>query len=324
MSSTAATAAGAEAGAQKSTHLTEASPLISTDELERNLGKYKILDATWVKLPMWAGRDAWKEFCESRIPGAFFFDIDEVADTRSEYPHMLPSEEQLAGFLTQHGIQTEDHIVCYDSHGVVTSPRVWWTLKVFGLPNVFVLDGGLKKWKAEGRRTESGDPPKTPSISEDPSVTSGPVKANLKVALQKEGVRSYEEIRALQQKLHSSGDSELKDHELIVDARPRGRFDGTLPEPREGIPSGHFAFSVNLPANEMCDVETGAFLSKEKIRKLAEEQGVDLDRRIICSCGSGITAATVFLALSLLGKTTNISLYDGAWTEWQMRQLKKK
>lgn len=263
--------------------------LITTDWLAARLGKpdVAIVDGSFY-LPA-QKRDAKAEFLAAHIPGAAFFDIDAIADHSSDLPHMLPGAKHFSDAVGKLGIGKDDTIVVYDGAGLGGAPRVWWTFKIFGAKNVVILDGGLPKWKAEGRPTESGEgkrPPRTFDAELNTSVVAG--------------------VPDVQMALYN------KDAQL-VDARPAARFRGEAPEPREGIRSGHMPGALNVPVTEL--IEDGRLVAPEKIAERFSAGGVDVNKPIITSCGSGVTAATLWFALDAIGKAPK-ALYDGSWTEW--------
>lgn len=264
--------------------------LVSTEWLASHLNDpdLRIFDASW-HLPQ-VGRDPVAEYNAAHIPNARFFDIDDVADHASDLPHMVPPVEKFMSRMRAMGVGDGHQIVVYDAIGVMSAPRVWWMLKLMGHRDVAVLDGGLPKWVAEGRPTEDLAP-----VVRDRHMT---------VRRQNHMVRDVTQVAAA---------SKLGDH-VIVDARSAARFRGEAPEPREGLRSGHIPNSRNVPFNTLLN-ENNTLRSDDEIRAIFEKAGVDLSKPIITTCGSGVTAAVLFLALTKIGKT-DLSLYDGSWSEW--------
>lgn len=266
--------------------------LVSTEWLAKHLKDpdLRVLDASWY-LPA-DGRDPKAEYHEGHIPGARFFDIDEISDARSDLPHMAPPIEKFMSRMRALGVGDGHQVVVYDGAGILSAPRVWWLFKLMGQENVAVLDGGLPKWLAEGRPTED-----MPPIPRDRHMT---------VRFQNHLVRDVTQV-AHASKLGTP---------QIVDARAAERFTGEAPEPREGLRAGHIPKSRNVPyATLLNDDQT--MKSVEDTRAVFEAAGVDLDKPVVTSCGSGITAAVLALALERLGHS-EWSLYDGSWAEWGM------
>jgi thiosulfate/3-mercaptopyruvate sulfurtransferase len=266
-------------------------PLVSTDWLADHLNdpKIKIIDATY-KMPGVMPLPA-DDFLAAHIPGAVFFDVNAIADRNDPRPHMYPAPEQFARDVGALGISSEDTVVAYDAGGWVAAPRAWWMLLSFGHAGVKVLDGGLQKWKAEGRPLESG------------AVKPRPAKFQAK--LDPDFVRSKEQLL---------GNIATK-KEQVVDARPRQRFEGTVVEPWPGRRSGHIPGSRNVPYAELFDANTGAMKPLEELRTAFSGAGVDLGKPIVTSCGSGVSALVLTLALYRLG-VRGSALYDGSWAEW--------
>ena len=265
--------------------------LTETDELARELDApdLVIIDASWhMPAENW---NAYEEYLAEHIPGAIFFDIDEIADTKSGLPHMLPPPEKFSSRMRSMGIGDGSRIVVYDSAGLFSAARVWWTFRVMGVDDVSVLNGGLPKWKREGRPLESG-PPR--------SRTSRHFTARRNLDL----VRDVSDIKAL-----------LKDRSAeIVDARAADRFAGKAPEPRPGLRSGRIPGSHNLPFAKLLNKD-GTLKTAPEIERLFEEAGVDLSKPVVASCGSGITASVLALGLAEIGHR-RAAVYDGSWSEW--------
>jgi thiosulfate/3-mercaptopyruvate sulfurtransferase len=268
-------------------------PLVSTDWLSAHIDdpKVKIIDASF-KLPGVLPLPV-DDYLAAHIPGAVYFDVDAVSDHRDPRPHMYPSADQFARDIAALGISSGDTVVAYDSGGWVAAPRAWWMLLSFGHNNAKVLDGGLKKWLREGRPTHSGN------------VTAKPGKFQAKFD------SSY--VRSQQQLLGN-----LATHaEQLVDARPRPRFEGTVAEPRPGLRGGHIPGSRSVPYAGLFDAETGAMKPLEELRRIFGDAGVDIAKPIVTSCGSGVSALVLTLALYRLG-VRGSALYDGSWAEWGM------
>lgn len=263
-------------------------PLVSTAWLAERLGDpgVRIVDAT---LPLVGqaghGRDS---YVAGHIPGAVFFDINAIADPDTDLPHMLPTPETFASAAGALGLGRDATIVVYDAHGLYSAPRVWWTLRAMGYPSVFVLDGGLKKWRAEGRRVETAIPAPAPV----------PVAPQLAAEL-------VADLAAVTDVL-ASGAAQ------VVDARSAPRFRGEAPEPRASLRSGHMPGALNLPFNEVVNAD-GTLKSANELKAVFAH--VDLGRPIVTTCGSGVTASVLALALARLGRF-DVAVYDGSWSEW--------
>jgi len=248
-----------------------------------------ILDGS-MHLPT-AKRDAKAEYLAGHIPGALFFDIDEIADEKSPLPHMLPSATKFASRMKKMGVGDGMHVVAYDSEGLYSAARVWWMFRAMGHEQVQVLNGGLKKWKAEGRPLEDGPPRRR---------TERHYTARLNAGL----VRDVGDVKAL-----IAGKAAQ-----IVDARAANRFEGTVPEPRQGLRSGHIPGSRNVPFASLLNPD-GTLKPAAELQAIFAKAGVDPGKPVVASCGSGVTAGVIALALALLGRP-DAAVYDGSWTEW--------
>lgn len=263
-------------------------PIISTDELAGRLGQanLKLIDATWHL----DGTDARGPFEAAHIPGAVFFDIDEIADQTSPLPHMLPSPEAFARAMADLGIGSDDEVVVYDQVGIRSAPRVWWTFRVFGHDRVRVLDGGLPAWTAAGHEVEAGSASPLPAAAFIPDF-------------RPELVRRVDQILP-----------DLAAGRRLVDARPQVRFRGEAPEPRAGLRSGHIPGAISLPFPEVLTAD-GRMRSDDDVAAVFAAAGVDLTGDITATCGSGLTAAILALAAARAGHH-DVAVYDGSWSEW--------
>lgn len=270
--------------------MTQSSPLISTADLATLMEDptLRIVDGSWHL----DGRDAQADFDQARLPGAVFFDLEAVSDHSSDLPHMLPTAAAFAEAVGALGIAATDTIVIYDTVGLRSAPRVWWTFRLMGATNVRVLDGGLPLWRAEGRPLVSG-----------PAQT--PTPASFNASRRSDAVADLPTVLAA-----------LTGEAQILDARPAARFAGQAAEPRAGLRSGHMPGALNLPFLSVIG-EDGRLLEPEALRARFTQAGVAFDRPIITSCGSGVTAAILTLALATLNAPS--SLYDGSWAEWGSR-----
>ncbi|HWK38196.1 MAG TPA: 3-mercaptopyruvate sulfurtransferase [Hyphomicrobium sp.] len=264
--------------------------IVDTDWLASHLDAPDLIifDASW-HLPN-AGRDAKAEYLAEHIPGALFFDIEDLTDEKSSLPHMLPSTVKFASRMKKMGIGDGMRIIVYDSLGLFSAARAWWTFRAMGHEDVAVLNGGLKKWKAEGRALEDGTPPKRTERHFTPLMNSALIRDmdDMKKAIAKRA--------------------------QIVDARPAARFEGTEPEPRPGLRSGHLPGSRNVPSQSLIN-DDGTLRSEAELNKIFADAGIDWRQPVVTTCGSGVTASILSLALAVLGQT-NAAVYDGSWAEW--------
>ncbi|MEZ5811229.1 MAG: 3-mercaptopyruvate sulfurtransferase [Rhizobiaceae bacterium] len=250
-----------------------------------------IVDGSWY-LPA-QNRDARAEYEEAHIPGAIFFDQDDVVDPESHLPHALPSPKVFGRHASAMGITRDDTIVVYDGPGFFSAPRVWWLFRTMGAEKVFILDGGIDRWKAEGH-----------IVTAEPTLS---IPSVFLPEFDRSAVAGLADVRTCVE----DGASQ------IADARPAGRFTGAEPEPRQGMRSGHMPGARNVPALALS--ENGSLLPLDELKRRIEDAGIDLDRPVITTCGSGVTAAVISLALQSLGHGDN-RLYDGSWSEWGGRQ----
>jgi thiosulfate/3-mercaptopyruvate sulfurtransferase len=247
-----------------------------------------IIDATMPPVGVIPPVDTRARYLAQHIPGAVFFDIDELSDHSTDLPHTLPSEEMFGRQMSELGITEDATIVVYEQEGVYSAPRAWWMLRSFGAKDVHLLDGGLRAWLQAGFPAESGEVQRP--------------AASFKARLNPQAVKTLQEIGQM-----------LNGHGQIADARSAGRFAGTLPEPRPGLSSGHMPGSFSVPFTELA--EDGWLKSAEALRVMFEDKGIDLKQPVTTSCGSGVTAAVVLLGLEIAG-AAQVSLYDGSWAEY--------
>lgn len=266
-------------------------PLVSSDWLARHLAdeRLRVLDGSWY-LPS-VGRDARAEYAAEHIPGAVYCDLDTISDPDSHLPHMLPTAGQFAREVGALGISNDSRVVVYDTSGAnLSAARIWWMFQAFGHDAVAVLDGGLGKWRSEGKPLEA----KPVNIS----------PRSFRARFRPELVRGHERMR----------ENLASGREQVLDARSAGRFHGTEPEPRPGLKGGHIPGSRNLPFGQLVGPD-GTLLPRERLRSVFSDAGIDLARPIITTCGSGVTACALLLGLRVAGARAT-ALYDGSWSEW--------
>jgi thiosulfate/3-mercaptopyruvate sulfurtransferase len=261
--------------------------LVSTEWLARSLGEpgLVVVDSSW-HMPA-SGRSGREEYLAAHVPGARFLDIDALSDRSNPAPHMLPTAADFRAAMERLGIDSADRIVVYDASPLRTAARGWFMLRHFGAAQVAILDGGFQKWVAEGRPTESGD--------------SVPIEASFEA-------RQRDEVVTKQQLLDGAFGSPL------LDARGKGRFEGSEPDPRRGVDAGHIPGARNLPYSALYD-EDGTFRAPGELRRLFADAGIDPAQPFVASCGSGVTANSLIFAAHLLGNDA-ARLYDGSWSEW--------
>jgi thiosulfate/3-mercaptopyruvate sulfurtransferase len=269
--------------------------LVSTDWLAAHLDEpdLKVVDATFY-LPH-QRRDARAEFEQAHLPGAVFFDVETISDHADPLPHMLPDAAGFAAAVGALGIGPGDRVVAYGGRGLIASARAWWMFRVFGHDRVAVLDGGSAKWKKEGRPLESGRPAPTPR--------------HFAATHHQELVADLDRVRAILERRDTQ----------IIDARSRGRFAATEPEIRPGVRGGHIPGSLNLPYNDLFAGEDDRLRPDAEVRSAFQAAGLDLARPVVATCGSGVSAAVLALAMYRLGRR-DAAVYDGSWTEWGGRR----
>ena len=265
-------------------------PLVSTAWLADHLDApdVRVVDASW-HMPA-AQRDPAAEFLAAHIPGAVFFDIDDISDETSDLPHMIPTAVKFASKVKKLGLGDGSRIVVYDSSGILPAARAWWHFRAMGHEDVVVLDGGLPKWLAEGRPVEDGP--------------AAPQERHFTPRWQADIYRSLEQMRGIV----DSGS------EQVIDARAAGRFEGKDPEPRAGLRGGHMPGARNIPLSALLGPDA-TMLPADQLKAVFEKAGVDIAKPVVSTCGSGITASVVALALFRLGQPRS-AVYDGSWTEW--------
>jgi thiosulfate/3-mercaptopyruvate sulfurtransferase len=266
--------------------------LVSTDWLAERLNDPNLIPVDGSYFLPTQKRDALAEYKSGHIPGAVFFDIEAVSDHSTDLPHMLPGPRQFGEAVGALGIGDGDAVVVYDSTGLFSAPRVWWTFRIFGAKSVYILDGGLPKWKAEGRPIDTSETKRsTKKFTAEMNVCAVALLDDVCMALADNSAQ-------------------------VVDARSAERFAGKAPEPRPGLRSGHMPRAFNVPYDRLLD--NGRLASREQVAAAFETAGVDLDKPVITSCGSGVTAAILTFALESIGKAPK-GLYDGSWAEWGAR-----
>jgi len=268
-------------------------PLVEPSWLAQHLGdpSLVVLDATLPPVGVTPPVDTRTRYLARHIPGAVFFDIDELSDHATPLPHMLPTPEAFSQNMSALGVGDRMQIVIYEQEGVFSAPRAWWMLRTFGAPHVYILDGGLQSWVAAGSPVEGGQVNRAP--------------ATFHARLDHDAVRNFAQIQQM-----------IAERAQILDARSSGRFTGVLPEPRTGISSGHMPGAINTPFTELA--ESGRLKSPEQLRDYFAAKGVNIEQPITTTCGSGVTAAVIALSLEIAGGK-NVSLYDGSWAEYAQR-----
>lgn len=268
-------------------------PLVSTQWLADHLESpdLAVINA-W--MPPVTHPDAPPVYPNAHVPGAVFFDVNEICDKTSDLPHMLPQPHVFSSAMRKLGIGDGQTIVVYDDFGFYSAPRVWWTLRTMGAERVFVLDGGFPKWRAENRPV-TDDVPRKPQSHFTSRLNHGAVA----------------DLAEIRNTIRASS-------RQILDARSVDRFSGVAPEPRAGLRSGHMPSALNLPFTRLIN-ESGTFRTKDELKQIYQEAGVDLEKPVTTTCGSGVTAAILTLGLTVLG-SRDLALYDGSWTDWGGRE----
>jgi thiosulfate/3-mercaptopyruvate sulfurtransferase len=265
-------------------------PLVTSSWLASHLHDPRtiVVDASLPLIGVTPAVDCRARYLEKHIPGAVFFDIEELSDHSTPLPHMLPGAESFARSMSALGISDDQVVVIYEQEGVFSAPRAWWMLRTFGVQDVHVLDGGLRAWTEGEYPTDSGEGRREP--------------AKFRAKLDQDAVKDFGQIQHM-----------IAAHAQILDARSAARFTGSAPEPRPGLTSGHMPGSTNVPFTEL--LEGGRMMSAEKLRALFAAKGVDMEQPIAATCGSGVTAAVIALGLEIAG-AARVSLYDGSWAEY--------
>jgi thiosulfate/3-mercaptopyruvate sulfurtransferase len=266
-------------------------PLVSTDWLAAELGKLDLVVFDATKYLPNEDKDGLTEFRHAHIPGARYFDIDQIADPETDLPHMVPTAGRFAKLIGALGVSNASRIVFYDQKGLASAARGWWLMGLFGHDNAAVLDGGLPKWQREGRAIETGEPPAAKPIAYRPDYRAARLR----------GIGDI--LRNVEART-----------ELVLDARAAGRFTGEVPEPRAGMRSGHIPNSASLPYTDLLNAD-GTFRPVDAVRARLAQAGVDGARPVVTSCGSGVTACILTLGMRIAGLPDG-AVYDGSWTEW--------
>jgi thiosulfate/3-mercaptopyruvate sulfurtransferase len=268
-------------------------PLVTPSWLAQQIGgpSIVILDATLPPVGVTPPVDTHARYLARHIPGAIFFDIDDLSDHSTQLPHMLPTPEAFSRNMSALGVEDQMRIVVYEQEGVFSAPRAWWMFRIFGARDVYILDGGLPAWIEARLPVHAGGVERAP--------------ATFRSKFERDAVKDFAEIQEM-----------IAKHEQILDARSSGRFTGVLLEPRPGISSGHMPGAINTPFTDL--VEAGRLKSAEKLREYFTAKGVNMEQPIATTCGSGVTAAVVALSLEMAG-AKNVSLYDGSWAEYAQR-----
>ena len=270
--------------------------LVETNWLKENLNnpEVKIIDGSWY-MPG-SGLNATEIFKKKHIPNSIFIDLEEISDQNSDLPHMMPTENNFSKKISSYGIKNDDQLIIYDAHGIFSAARIWFVFKAFGHKKVSILNGGFPAWIDSGGKISDQINNLEPT--------------NYQAKLNNSLIVSYKEIF----------NNLSKNKYQIIDARSPERFSGLAEESRPGMKSGHIPNSKNLYFNDLIDPNTKKFIEKEEIEKLINNQGIDLSKDTVCSCGSGVTACILKFALELLGKNQNIRIYDGSWSDWGTRE----